>query len=42
MSIGKSPKEVVSFIANEKVEVVDLRFMDFTASGSTFPSRRGS
>jgi glutamine synthetase len=29
MSIGKTPKEIVSFIATEKVEVVDLRFMDF-------------
>ena len=29
MSIGKTPKEMVSFIATEKVEVVDLRFMDF-------------
>ena len=29
MGIGKTPKEVVSFIATEKVEVVDLRFMDF-------------
>jgi glutamine synthetase len=29
MSIGKTPKEIVSFIANEKVEIVDLRFMDF-------------
>jgi len=29
MSIGKTPKEIVSFIATQKVEVVDLRFMDF-------------
>ena len=29
MSVGKTPKEIVSFIANEKVQVVDLRFMDF-------------
>ena len=29
MSIGKTPKEIVSFINTEKVQVVDLRFMDF-------------
>lgn len=29
MSIGKTPKEIISFMEKEKVEVVDLRFMDF-------------
>ena len=29
MSIGKTPKEIVSFISHEKVQIVDLRFMDF-------------
>jgi glutamine synthetase len=29
MSIGKSAGDIVSFIQKEKVEVIDLRFMDF-------------
>ena len=29
MSIGNTPKEIISFIEKEKIQVVDLRFMDF-------------
>ena len=29
MGIGKTPKEIIAFMEKEKVEVVDLRFMDF-------------
>ena len=29
MSVGKTPKEIIAFMEKEKVEVVDLRFMDF-------------
>ncbi len=29
MAVGRTPREIVAFIEKEKVEVVDLRFMDF-------------
>ena len=29
MGIGKTPGDIISFIQKEKIEVIDLRFMDF-------------
>ena len=43
MSETKTAKDIVSMIKTEKVEVVDLRFMDFPGTvAAFFDPRKGS